>query len=95
MKLYATTTSERASKGQGGNEYIRIELQSDREKNEFVIVYTPDSLRVCASTDDGGALLFETHKEKGEKQKGDRLGKCHCGHPCIYGTDYCERHQTP
>jgi hypothetical protein len=26
MKLYATTTSERATKGQGGNQYIRIEL---------------------------------------------------------------------
>lgn len=27
MKLYATVTSERASKGQGGNEYIKISLQ--------------------------------------------------------------------
>jgi len=26
MKLYATVTSERASKGQGGNEYITIDL---------------------------------------------------------------------
>jgi len=26
MKLYATTTSERASKGQGGNDYISIKL---------------------------------------------------------------------
>lgn len=26
MKLYATTTSERASKGQGGNEYIIVDL---------------------------------------------------------------------
>lgn len=27
MKLYATTTSERASKGQGGNEKLEIEIQ--------------------------------------------------------------------
>lgn len=26
MKLYATITSERASKGQGGNKYINIDL---------------------------------------------------------------------
>jgi len=26
MKLYATTTSERATKGQGGNEYLNIAL---------------------------------------------------------------------
>jgi hypothetical protein len=71
MKLYATTTSDRASKGQGGNEYIRITLQSDRKKEDFVIVYTPDSLRVCASTEDGGALLYEVDKEKGKQQKGE------------------------
>ena len=27
MKLYATVTSERASKGQGGNEWIEVELK--------------------------------------------------------------------
>lgn len=27
MKLYATTTSERASKGQGGNKYLEIEIK--------------------------------------------------------------------
>ncbi len=34
MKLYATTTSERASKGQGGNDYLDI-LVNDEEKNLF------------------------------------------------------------
>lgn len=29
MKLYATTTSERASKGQGGNKFIVIDLKID------------------------------------------------------------------
>ena len=29
MKLYATVTSERASKGQGGNEYVDIDLQGE------------------------------------------------------------------
>lgn len=24
-----------------------------------------------------------------------REGVCECGYPCVYGTDHCERHQTP
>ncbi len=32
MKLYATTTSERASKGQGGNEKLIIEIQAGSER---------------------------------------------------------------
>lgn len=35
MKLYATTTSERASKGQGGNEYIYIDLLVGDLKNQI------------------------------------------------------------
>ena len=27
MKLYATTTSERATSGQGGNQFLKIEMQ--------------------------------------------------------------------
>jgi len=37
MKLYATTTSERASKGQGGNDYLQIEI-TDGEKNILGII---------------------------------------------------------
>lgn len=29
MKLYATTTTERASKGQGGNEYLHIDITDE------------------------------------------------------------------
>ena len=32
MKLYATTTSERATKGQGGNDYMQINIKDDTEK---------------------------------------------------------------
>ena len=31
MELYATTTSERATKGQGGNEFIAINLYNDKK----------------------------------------------------------------
>lgn len=45
--------------------------------------YNPDGWKFC------------TQCKKGKQKKGDRLGLCHCGYPCLYGTDYCERHQTP
>ena len=32
MKLYATTTSERATKGQGGNDYIDIIINDDTKR---------------------------------------------------------------
>lgn len=39
MKLYATTTSERASKGQGGNEYLEIELSIDGGSQTVGYIY--------------------------------------------------------
>lgn len=48
MKLYATTTSERASKGQGGNEYICIKLtvqngsKIDYPIGEIILDYNDD-----------------------------------------------------
>jgi hypothetical protein len=69
MKLYATVTSERASKSQGGNDYVKIALQRDRERVEYHILYTPDGrIRVSMPTDSGGVELF-SYQEKGKKQK--------------------------
>ncbi len=42
MKLYATTTSERASKGQGGNEYIDIEIKNRTAITILKIRIEPD-----------------------------------------------------
>ena len=36
MKLYAQVTSERASKGQGGNDYLEIDIHhEDRENPKY------------------------------------------------------------
>lgn len=32
MKIYATTTSERATKGQGGNDYLDIEVKGENQE---------------------------------------------------------------
>lgn len=38
MKLYGTITSERATKGQGGNEYLLIDLL-DENQNKFLQIH--------------------------------------------------------
>jgi hypothetical protein len=98
MKLYANVSSERASKGQGGNDYINIELSRqnnipfcdmryfiDKKSGEYVLMVDDYEIK----------RLEGNFKLKGKRQKGKREGICHCGYPCIYGTDYCERHQIP
>jgi len=80
MKLYATTTSERASKGQGGNQFLTIEIKAEG----FTGIPTRTNLyRLSLSKNDnnGGLyaelLKYSTHEIivldniKGEKQKGD------------------------
>ena len=37
MKLYATVTSERATKGQGGNKFLAISVMNDRKQDIAVI----------------------------------------------------------
>ena len=45
MKLYATVTSERASKGQGGNKYLEIEI-IDEERLPLLSLYLTPELEV-------------------------------------------------
>jgi hypothetical protein len=95
MKLYATTTSERASKGQGGNKEIRIQFQAGAESRQktYEIIYsmTKDNqvmLEVKASPYDNDYLLRliddypDKVKTKANKQKDEH--KCprgqHCNH---------------
>ena len=82
MRLYATVTSDRASKGQGGNREIVIDLTIDSKERRTVgrVVlrhgekgegehegYTIFYYPVGGS---GRVLLFQ---EKGEKQKGEQV----------------------
>jgi len=76
MKLYATVSSERATKGQGGNEYLDsvvsinkhevLKIQIDKHENG-----THYALQVL----ERGYIVFEENypieETKGKKQKGD------------------------
>ena len=55
MKLYATITSERATKGQGGNKYLIIEIKAER----FDGIPTRANLYRLSLSDDNGKLYAE------------------------------------
>lgn len=123
IQLYTKVRSERASKGQGGNEYINVEFFRGSTKNSTKVfhvhfnqktftVFQEDKVIFQKLAEDikphitlcytehnkgkyGGCSIPHIHEKKAKQQKGDRLGKCQCGYPCIYGTDYCDRHQIP
>lgn len=86
MKLYATVTSERATKGQGGNDSldIRLSVSNDRIEAGRIIVepsgtgYKVYFIPPAGITKADGVTLSEITaeyieiKKKGERQKGER-----------------------
>mgnify|MGYP001413781361 CR=1 FL=1 len=104
MKLYSTTTSERASKGQGGNEYIEIELKAfDRNKPVGIILLEvlkdskdkPKQYIIQFKDpdfDEEWEILKEGHEEEGTIQtiiKGEKQkGDCEGCYDCEAPTGY-------
>lgn len=96
MKLYATTTSERASKGQGGKQQVDILLQVDpklrvqvgrvvmrAEPNGYTIKYYP----ICGASyraTEGKNVITLLDTTIGEKQKDDCRGCYDCEAPTGY-----------
>lgn len=79
MRLYATTTSERASKGQGGNQYLDIRIK-DKDGQEFATFFIsdmPDGIIIRYDIDDDVAYFEKEPKTKGEKQKGEQCDGKH------------------
>lgn len=83
MKLYATTTSERASKGQGGNKFINIELSRGSVKDSvltYQIHFQSDYIRLVDSRT--GKILF-AENTKGKSQKGEHTHNKDCYMQCM------------
>lgn len=74
MKLYATVSSERASKGQGGNEYLEINIQGENKEDLGCIYIIPDGtnyrLRYTFQDGKGTSTIYIP---KGERQKGEHI----------------------
>jgi hypothetical protein len=81
MKLYATIESERATKGQGGNEFIFSKFSVEREKvgevelellkdGEWLLKYRPNELTDWEILRQGSVDILET-RQKGKRQKSE------------------------
>ena len=96
MKLYATVTSERATKGQGGNKFLAIQVKDEKEKCILTIAMNFDGLgqwHIAKAFGEYRAMCemekainesimgwLYKQEKKGKKQKGER--KClRCGDP--------------
>lgn len=93
MKLYATVTSERASKSQGGNERVDIELSVGSRDNSRLIamihlvadgddyqLFWDDAERdECPPVRDTLKTGKLIEKPKGKKQKGEDCRTCDGG----------------
>lgn len=72
MKLYATTTSERASKGQGG-QYLTIKITNESKKVLWTMFIKDEILNVYKN--DSFKVIFKDWESKGEKKK-DEVNRC-------------------
>ena len=73
MKLYATVESERASKGQGGNDYLDIVIKDETEAvawNIHIETFTEKRL-ILELFSKPGEIIRQYHEIKGKKQKGE------------------------
>ena len=94
MKLYATVTSERATKGQGGNEFINIELKDEKQNVICLIGYIEIAIgcyELSVINKKPNNLSIEIEETKGEKKKGENL-KCNCEYG--YSDPLCNKNHT-
>lgn len=79
MKLYATVTSERASEGQGGQEYIECKMTVDDGKRiacRVEVFYGTDGRLKLKTQDCMGNEHYEDIDIKGNKQKDSACPTC-------------------
>jgi len=79
MKLYATTTSERASKGQGGNKYLDVIIKDGDSKVQRIVaqfqIWIENGKTLIKYQDCVGNEVYEDIT-KGKSQKGEHCRKC-------------------
>jgi hypothetical protein len=81
MKLYGTITSERATKGQGGNKYLNIDILVGDKNNPILLAQFTAEHKSDVDGMGSGYVLYDHNsreniywvldKEKGERQKGE------------------------
>ena len=92
MKLYATVTSERATKGQGGNECLKIIVLDEykTQKARFDVTNDEDGFILDFLNYESGAVT-RLLEQKGEKQKGEQKAPClDCEGKCSHESGLVE-----
>lgn len=86
MKLYATTTSERASKGQGGNDFLKVDIFTGSEKESIhracikLDVVDDEAVMQVWDIKKGELCERQIYKLKGKQQKSKLCETCRTGH---------------
>lgn len=79
-KLYATATSEKASKGQGGNQYVMVVIRNEKQQCIAHLKFKPDDtcsisvLKDIKASIDRPEWIGTDDDRKGKKQKDN--GEC-------------------
>lgn len=72
MKLYATTTSERASKGQGGK-WLDIEIRNEQKRLlAMITIRSKEPQSAVIGIVNAPDVKIDTMIEKGKSQKGEK-----------------------
>jgi len=83
MKLYATVSSERATKGQGGNEFLEIVISGAHQTELITLKLLPNGsgyeLQGWTHDNHFVQVMIEENLTKGERQKGKACAKCGAG----------------
>ena len=78
MKLYGTVTSERATKGQGGNKHLKIIVRNEQQHCIAYLTFTPDKacdisvIKDIKTNFEQVEWIGTDDDTKGEKQKGEK-----------------------
>lgn len=93
MKLYATTTSERASKGQGGQNFIDLQVRNKDKATILCLTITMENGEPQIKSIGGSSYLLERIKDmlsnqEQETSSADDKGKCVCTAACGAGLGH-------
>lgn len=97
MNLYATVTSERATKGQGGNKHVVVDLKvggaaASRIAAIVSLIYEGKDRNKLILEVEGRRVYEAIIDDKGKRQTGEREEECDFSSE--WDSDYCLTHKV-
>lgn len=92
MKLYATVASERASKGQGGNKFLKFTVTDESKNERFTVDFKIQNDGTVTLRCGGAGVMSRTFQlPKAKRQKGECIGD-DCKNKVTRKGNYCDEH---